>query len=505
MAFAIDSRRIGFALLAVATSAVLIWFGTGLFPMWPLLWFAPLPVLLVANRGSWRATALTAMLAWVIGNLNREHYFSASLHVPLAGRVEILVAPAIVFALAALLYRALLRRGAYWSALLAFPAVWVSFEYIFNLTSPHGTAISLSYSELNFLPVLQLASITGPWGISFLVLSFSSALAIGIHLRGAAPRQAIRIVSATLGVVALVLIFGAVRLALPPPPGQEVRVGLVASDLPENSGVVDPGAGTNRLLRDYAAHAEALAAQGAKLIVLPEHLGTIVDADAADADSIFQPLADKTGSTIVVGVGDVAPQVKYNQARVYSPRAQEVSYNKHHLLPPFESIFTPGSSMVTMPGRTGTLGVAICKDMDFTGLSRSYGNAGTALLLVPAWDFVLDRFSHGHIAVMRGVEDGFGIARAARGGYLTVSDNRGRILAETRSDSAPFATLIADVPAVHDNTLYLRFGNWFAWLTLGILVFAIARLLMLRRSARQATESSGDSSAPPAVRLTRRA
>lgn len=488
MAFAIDSRRVGFAMLAVVTAAVLIWFGTGLFPMWPLLWFAPLPVLLVANRGSWWTTALTAMLAWIIGNLNREHYFSSALHVPLVGRVEILVAPAIVFAIAVLLYCALLRRGAYWSALMAFPAAWVSFEYIFNLTSPHGTAISLSYSQLNFLPVLQLASIAGPWGISFLLLSFSSAIAIGIHLRSGAPRRAIRIVSVTLGVVALVLVFGAVRLALPPPPGQEVRVGLIASDLPENLDVAAPGADTERVLRDYAAHAESLAALGAKLIVLPEHLGTIADADAKDADSIFQSLANKTGSTIVVGVGDIASQVKYNQARVYSPDAQEVSYNKHHLLPPFESIFTPGKSIVTLPGRTGNLGVAICKDMDFTGLSRRYGNAGTALLLVPAWDFVLDRFAHGHIAVMRGVEDGFGIARAARGGYLTVSDDRGRVLAETRSDSAPFATLIADVPAVHDKTLYLHFGNWFAWLTLGILAFTLARLLMIRRPAHQSTD-----------------
>jgi len=104
MAFEIDSRRIGFAVLAVVTSAVLIWFGTGLFPMWPLLWFAPLPVLLVANRGSWRAAALTALLTWMIGNLNREHYFNSALHVPLVGRVEILVAPAIVFTIAVLLY-----------------------------------------------------------------------------------------------------------------------------------------------------------------------------------------------------------------------------------------------------------------------------------------------------------------------------------------------------------------------------------------------------------------
>ena len=33
-------------------------------------------------------------------------------------------------------------------------------------------------------------------------------------------------------------------------------------------------------------------------------------------------------------------------------------------------------------------------------------------MLVPAWDFVVDAGWHGHIAVMRGVENGFSIARA---------------------------------------------------------------------------------------------
>jgi apolipoprotein N-acyltransferase len=81
--------------------------------------------------------------------------------------------------------------------------------------------------------------------------------------------------------------------------------------------------------------------------------------------------------------------------------------------------------------------------------------------------------------MMRGVESGFAIARAARGGFLTISDNRGRILAETRSNSAPFATLIADVPTVHDTTIYLLLGDWFAWVVLALLVFTLAQLIRI--------------------------
>jgi apolipoprotein N-acyltransferase len=457
----------------------LAWFGTGLFPLWPLLWFAPLPVLLLSLRSSQSRTALTAFLAWAAGDLNMWRYFSSALRMPLAVRVEVAVIPAVVFTLAVLLFRAMCRRGAWWTALLAFPAVWVSFEYIFNLTSPHGTAVSLSYSQLNFLPVLQLASVTGPWGISFLVLSFPAALAIGFHLRRSAPKQALRLVGCMAGAVAAVLLFGAIRLTQPLP-GQHVRVGLVASDAGANSNVAAAGADTDRLLRDYSAQAELLAVRGAQVIVLPEHVGEVVDPDTASTDALFHSLAAKTGATIVVGLGHVSPQIQYNQARVYAPAVPVLSYNKHHLLPPFESRFTPGNSLTLLPEPSGIWGVAICKDMDFAQLSRQYGQAGAGLLLVPAWDFVLDRFSHGHIAVMRGVESGFSIVRAARGGYLTVSDDRGRILAEIQSNSMPFATLLAEVPVAHDDTVYLRLGDWFAWLALATLVISMVQLFRQR-------------------------
>ena len=82
---------------------------------------------------------------------------------------------------------------------------------------------------------------------------------------------------------------------------------------------------------------------------------------------------------------------------------------------------------------------------------------------------------------MRGVEGGVSIARAAKQGYLTVRDDRGRILAENRSDSAPFAALVADVPVAYNTTLYLLLGDWFAWLVLATLFFTLVQLYRLRK------------------------
>jgi apolipoprotein N-acyltransferase len=119
----------------------------------------------------------------------------------------------------------------------------------------------------------------------------------------------------------------------------------------------------------------------------------------------------------------------------------------------------------------------ICKDMDFPALSREYGAKRVGLLLVPAWDFTLDAWLHDRMAVLRGVESGFTIARAAKQGLLTVSDDRGRILAQQDAATVPFASLVATAPVRHDDTLYTRFGDWFAWLnvaTLGLLLAGAA-------------------------------
>lgn len=478
MASASSYRRSGAALLTIAVTATLFWFGDGLNPIWPLVWLAPLPVLVFASRNSWRTTAVTAFFSVWLGSLNLWHYLRV-LHAPPIVWVVIFTIAALVFMAAVLLFRALLLRGAVWSALVAFPSTWVVYEFVRNLTTSGGTAGSFAYSQLSFLPFLQLASLTGPWGMTFFLLLFPTVLAIGWNLRFTAPKKAFSVVFAGLGSIVLVLIFGMVRLAMPLH-GPQVRVGLIASDARDNVYVADSGANTDRLFRDYAAAAETLASEGAQVIVLPEKLGTIVGPRTTSTDAIFQSLADKTGATIVVGLVDVALPVEYNQARVYAPEAPISLYNKQHMLPPMESMFTPGTTLTLLQRPSGTWGVAICKDMDFSAPSRLYGEAGVGLMLVPGWDFNIDRGWHGHIAIMRGVDSGFSIAHAAKNGYLTVSDNRGRILAQTQSDSAPFATLLAEAPVAHARTLYQLWGDWFAWLSLAILVFALIRLFQVR-------------------------
>jgi len=131
------------AILAVGLSAVLVWFGNDLKPLWPLLWFAPVPVLVIALRGSVLEAGLAVGLPWLIGSFSLWGYLHR-LGLPPIVFFGIFGIAAAAMAFAGILFRALVRGGAIWSGLLAFPATAVVAEYVRNLTTPHGTAGSLA-------------------------------------------------------------------------------------------------------------------------------------------------------------------------------------------------------------------------------------------------------------------------------------------------------------------------------------------------------------------------
>ncbi|MGA8531181.1 MAG: nitrilase-related carbon-nitrogen hydrolase [Acidobacteriaceae bacterium] len=493
MGFERKGWNAGLGLAAAVATALLVYFGNGLEPLWPLMWLAPLPVLLYALRSPAWSAALAAWVAMFAGCLNFWHYFQVLSAPPVAWVVDFGL-EALMFAAAVMVVRGLARRCAVWSAWLAMPAVWVTFEYVRNLVWPHGSAACLAYSQLKFVPFLQLASLTGPWGMSFVLLLFPSGIAVAWHVWRMDSRRAVQVLGATAAVVAAVLIFGAARLR-GQQPGPEVRVGLVASDAGTNWIPQDPGAPTERLFTQYAEKAGELFARGAQVVVIPENLGVLTKADVPQVDAIFQPVVDRAGTMLIAGVYDGTGRVAWNEARVYTAGLPVRTYHKHHLLPPFEDRFTPGHSSLWFSGVGAAAGdrwgVEICKDMDFTEPARGYGRAGTGLMLVPAWDFSVDAFWHGHIAVMRAVEDGFSLARTAKHSTMLVTDDRGRVIAETASDAAPFVTLLAEVPAGHNETLFQMWGDWFAWVAMVLCAWVLARRwFFTERSTTEDTEGA---------------
>jgi apolipoprotein N-acyltransferase len=351
-------RTAGLALAAGASSAGLAFMGTGLAPQPWATWLAPLPVLLIAPRLSGAAAFALAALAWLLRGLNETAYLGgifAPGGPPLAVKLLtfglILAGPAVIFGAVVILWRRLVRRGAPVRAAFAAAAAWAGSEFLVSLVSPHGSFGSLGYSQAGVLPVIQLAALTGIWGVSFCLMLAPAAAAAVFWSRGRVGKPW-ALAAAVAILLASVLGFGIWRLAQPAD-GQRVKVGLIASDLPANLFPAPPGPDATQTLAAYEDQAKVLAAEGAQIVVLPEKLVVVADRDLAEFDPPVQAIADSGGVAVLVGVIHFSAAVPSNEARLYLPHSPVLAYAKQHLLPPFESAMRPGSALVELSRPSG--------------------------------------------------------------------------------------------------------------------------------------------------------
>ena len=187
--FEVMSRNVLLVIAAGTATALLSYFGTGLHPIWSLLWFAPVPVLALASRLRASSAFSLGLIAWLIGETNLWNFYRHAIELPLTLIVVAFALPAVVFGLAVLVTRRFLRSNSLFSAALALPLLWITYEYVTAVLSPHSTSGNLAYSQMNFLPLIQIASITGIWGISFIVFLFGGTIAT--LLSGAGIRRSV--------------------------------------------------------------------------------------------------------------------------------------------------------------------------------------------------------------------------------------------------------------------------------------------------------------------------
>ena len=469
------------ALLATLASAALAYFGTGLHPIWLMTWLAPVPLIAIAARLRPRTTFLLAFLAWLAGGLNEWTYFTDILAAPLLLVVLSLVIPSILFGLAVLLSRRLLVLERPFLAALALPVFWVTWEYLSSIGSPHGTFGNLGYTQMNCLPLIQVASITGIWGITFLVFLFAGTVGALLSGIGSPGERGVLAVSVG-GLLCAVFVFGGWRIRSDSA-SQMVAVTLIARDVPMSvyTGPEDEGL---KVLHEYAEAVRRLTPRGTQAVVLPEKVARVRDSHLPEIDAIFSSAALATNSAVDLGLVRRTSTGGYNSARLYLPDGKTIlNYDKHHLLPGVEPE-KPGSQRVTLNQSALRWGLQICKDMDFPSLSRRYGGDDVSLMLVPAWDFGADGWLHARMAVLRAVENGFGLARSARSGLLTLADSRGRILAEAPSQPDQFVTVTGKLPVSAAPTLYSRLGDWFAWVCVAAFVAFLILLVAPKGNRR---------------------
>jgi apolipoprotein N-acyltransferase len=200
----------------------------------------------------------------------------------------------------------------------------------------------------------------------------------------------------------------------------------------------------------------------------------------------LQSAADEVGAPVIAGFDETLADGRHvNSAVIFTPEAPTRRYLKRRLIPGLDLGYATGSSVFV----DGANGVAICKDLDFPAMIREYGERGVTLMLAPSWDFGRDGRLHARMAVVRGVENGFALARAATDGRLTVSDRYGRVVAEAVTSRDGATVLTADIGLRSGGTPYVRYGDVFAWIVVG----AAAVLIGLRLARRTRSRSPAPS------------
>ncbi|MDO8049984.1 hypothetical protein O3301_16060 [Janthinobacterium sp. SUN211] len=456
---------------ALAAGLPLYWV-LGPQPLGWLAWCAPLPVLWLALRSSRRDAAWMTFLAALLGLSSNVAYFR--LLMPLPAVLAVMFVKALLWLLVVLATRRLVLRYRSGWTVLAYPVLWVAIDTVMAALLPDGNWGSLAYSQADNLAVLQVAALAGVPGLLFLLCLAPSALALllagGRAYAPAAGAAALLLAAAFAG--------GAWRVqgtsGAPAPAGP--LAGLVAID--DFIGPATPPARAQAVWDQYARHLVQLAGQGATLVLLPEKIAVLAPVQADAVRQRFQALARSTGAWIILGIGVQDAAGRRNLAWLFAPDgAAPVSYQKHHLAPP-EREFLAGSAYAVQPVAGQAMGLAICKDMHFAPLGRAYGVAGAQTMLVPAWDFQLDAWMGARMTVVRGVENGYAVLRAAREGVLTVSDAYGNVLAERASSAMPGSTLLAPLPAARPVATWAGWlGPLFGWLcvALGVILLGVGR------------------------------
>jgi apolipoprotein N-acyltransferase len=388
--------------------------------------------------------------------------------------------------------------------ILIFPAAVTTAELLGTVGNPFGTAGSTAYSQYAGLPLLQLASITGVWGLTFLV-SLAAPVVNELWERGPGDRTA-RLGSALfVAVLAAALAFGGVRLAFAAPAGETVRVAALApdrelSELAYSAPTLLPGTAAERaaasvrhftpVLDDLFARSQQEARAGAKIISWSEASARVLEEEMDAMVARAAALAEREQVYLQVSMivlrrdaGRVgADPVNENHAVLLDPRG-DIAWDYQKSRP------TPGDGQGPGPGVIpvvdtpyGRLATAICQDDFFPSLMRQAGRADVDIMLLPSSDWESVAAWHAQQAPFRAVENGVALVRATRLGVSLATDAQGRLVGH-KADYfvADDQTLVTSVPTKGADPLYVKIGDSVGYASAAGLLVLIGLALRSRR------------------------
>ena len=397
------------------------------------------------------------------------------------------------------------NRGQPW--LLAAPFLWVTLELGKSRLLTGFPWENLGYSQYSWLPVIQMADITGVFGISFVLALFNVLLFTLLFPTNRQRKALTRLYPLPLLLSLLFIVFGygSWRLAkLEGHHGPSFKVALVQGNIAQDT-KWDP-AFQQTTLEKYGRLTKEAAKHQPQLVIWPE------------TATPFFFLADRKNSEILLRLvreiqipllfGSPAYRRKgellklYNRAYLLDGSGMLMGYyDKIHLVPfgeyvPWKKLlffidklvqaagdFASGEKAVVLDVLPAKVGVLICYESIFPELSRDLVNAGANFLVNITNDAWFGRssapYQHLSMAVLRSVENRVPMARCANTGISGFIDSRGRILQATSLFED--ATIVGSIHLGEGKTIYTRYGDWFAWTCLVVTVLGFGYAMLGRR------------------------
>jgi len=473
------------------------------FQLFPIAWVAFVPLLwALAHAGSARAAARIGFVAGLVTNLPAFYWLVYTIHVfgGFSQPVALLLYMCLTLFAACefVLFSVAWHRTGAGPLALAAPVLWVSLEFLF----PNVFLWRMANCQFHAPLLMQIGDITGPFGLSFVMLWVSS----GVAQLFCQPRRVAPLGAACIALLALV-VYGAVRLpqveeAMRTAPS--VRVALVQG----NVGIREKGDvhyfDVN--IAKYQQLSEGVQ-NNVDVIVWPETADQRwISTDATRLEGKENPFENLQRHLIFGGLSfrlrsaDPDDADEFNSAFLMGPDGVILGrYDKHILMPfgeyvpfassipfiekisPIHSGFRPGEqvSVFDIDGKA-RIGQLICYEDIVAGMPRYTTEAGADILLNilnDAWyGDTAAPYQHQALALWRAIENRRYLLRGSNSGVTSIIDAAGRIVAEAGLFTSEVVT--GTVPRLQLMTFYTRYGDVFAWT---VAAAALAALLVGRR------------------------
>jgi len=478
-------------------------------PKWlfaPAAWVAPALLVLFMNR---LKPSRAFFAAWLVNLL-----------ATLIAMYKVMPFPGIFFALMAvvislggtlpyLINRLLSTRisGA-WSILIL-PIVFVLFEYL-NSLAGGGTWGSIAYTQFANLPLMQLASITGIWGIVFLIYLGSSILVwivanrakdnfswspvfiygafltlvmiggtIRINPYFTPPQKVVRIAAISGNTLTIVKtlyeswtgkIFEADlnSLTQTSPEVAELQKGLVAFvENPNDEKFIVAKEKIKAYEDSLLALTRKEAKAGAKIIAWSEALTFVIKEDENRLLEKAKILCSEnkihlliTMASFLPGKVEMGKKFIENKAVLITPEGEvDNVFFKNKPVPVVDPSIAGDGIIPVLKTPFTNLATSICYDADFPTLMKQAGIKGVDILLLPSGDWKEIAPYHAHMAIVRGIENGFSLVRPVSGATSIASDPYGRLLGKKNFYDEGEKVLVAYVPVKGLKTLYPFIGD----------------------------------------------